>query len=123
MKEGDIGLAGIGRSGEWTVELDENAEEELAVSITHPRICLQLPPMSEAQVYRLRQSIESTESGEFGRMFGALLSLEFAARGVCFRLRDGSVLLELSISLTEFSGLADAFRAACIDADLVDAHF
>ncbi len=122
MEDGEFGLAGVGRAGEWIVELDEDAEERLGVNITHPQVCLQLPPASEAQVRELMQSIESTESTHFGRMFGALLSLEFANGGARFSLRNGSVLLELSLSQAEISELTTAFRNACIDADLTEAH-
>ncbi len=29
MEDGEIGLAGIGRSGKWIVELNEHAEKDL----------------------------------------------------------------------------------------------
>ena len=119
MKEDQWGLAGLGRSGDWTVDIDDNlVGEGFALTISHPRFYLQTPTMSKGEIGQLTRSLARRSSGTIGRLLGATLSLEFTDSHLSFRLREGRALLELFLKRSELDELVVALKEACLEAEI-----
>lgn len=122
MTEQWYGAAGVGRSGDWTVEVDSDSTtiEGFALSISGPRFYLQTPTVSVERLRQLLSALEERERGSVGHLLGATLSLEFLEDRLFFRLLEDApgrtALLELWLSFSELDELIAALREAYLDA-------
>src|SRR5882724_8795100 len=100
------GLAGIGRNGEWTVDLDEVVgSDAYGITIRHPTFYIQLSGVLIEMADRLRRFLDSSRTNEvlhFHRAF---------AGEVLFTDHDGGLTVRVLQDLSES------------DANLVEIHF
>lgn len=116
MRTGETGLAGIGRLGEWIVELDEDSGGEFSISISHRRFSVQLPRMTTTQTRAFHTALAERQSAELCEMLGATLRLEAERGRARLQLRAESVLFEVTLDESELGDLARTLREACSDA-------